>query len=102
MIGITRLSNDGEIHYFKLVMHKEIHNELINFFYALGFSDKPLDNLDRIFSENVNEYFFIKHKNIKVHFFVEEQRVNMIIDWKISQQQLTKKMSPYFIFPKRL
>jgi hypothetical protein len=102
MIGITRLSNEGEIHYFKLVIHNEIHNELINLFYELGFSSEPLDKLDIIFSEMINEYFFIKFKNIKVHFFVEEKRVNMVIDWKISQQQLTKKMSPYFIFPKRI
>ena len=102
MIGIVRLYNEGEMHYFKLVMHNEIHNELITFFYDLGFSSASLSKLDVLFSEIVGEYFFIKFKTIKVHFFVEDKRVNMIIDWKISQQQLTKKMSSYFIFPKRI
>ena len=101
MIGITRLSNDEEAHYFKLIIHPQIHNELIEFFATWNFPKEELEKIDTPFSELEGEYIFLKSKNVKVHLFVEKSRINMIIDTSIDQETLTKRMTPVFIFPKR-
>jgi hypothetical protein len=99
MIRIDRICNEEEIHQYKLDVSPSMHNDLINFFNSLNFSSDELDKLDVLFGELDGEYFFVKDNEMKVHFFVAKYYVNMVIDSKKSQKELTEIMKKFFIFP---
>ncbi len=100
MIKIKGISNEDEIHHYILELAPSIHNELISFFHQLKFSSDQVDKLDIIFSEINRAYLHIKNEDMKVHFFIYNNKVNMIIDSNKSQEELTNLMKTHFIFPK--
>lgn len=98
MIKIKRISNEEDIHYFKLELSEDIHNQLINFFHSLGFPSDETLKIDTPFSELDSEYIYL-HGKFKVHLFIVENAVNMVIDSKLTQKELTEMMRQHFIFP---
>jgi hypothetical protein len=100
MIKIKSISNEDEIHNYVLNILPSIHNELIGFFYKLKFPSDEVDKLDVIFSEINGAYFHIKNEDMKVHFFVHNDEINMVIDSNKSQEELTNLMRMHFIFPR--
>lgn len=99
MIRIKRISNEDSIHYFKLDITPDIHSELINFFHKLSFPEDELTKIDTPFSELEGEYICIKKKDIKVHFFVTKNDINLVVDSDTSQKKLSELMKKHFIFP---
>lgn len=85
---------------FKLELQEDIHNQLIGFFGLMGFSSEELVKIDTLFSELAGEYIYINSDKCKGHFFVEDKFVHMVLDCKLAQDKLIKKMQGYFIFPK--
>jgi hypothetical protein len=100
MIQIKRMSNEDGIHCFEFVNSVNIHNQLINFLYMLGFCDDALTKIDTPFSELDGVYIFVKKKGMKIHFFVYNNKTQMIIDSRLSQKKITELIKKYFIFPK--
>lgn len=99
MIKIKRISNEDGMHYYKFNSSQDIHNELINFFNSLNFPSNELNKIDIIFSDMDGEWFYIKKDKMKVHFFVSNNEINMVIDSNQSQEDLSNAMKDYFIFP---
>ena len=100
MIKIKSISNEDEINHYVLELVPNIHNELIAFFHHLRFSSDEVDKLDVIFSEINGAYFHIKNEEMKVHFFIHNNKINMVIDSNKSQEELNNLMKTHFIFPK--
>lgn len=100
MIIIKSISNEDEIHHYVFDVSPSIHNELIGFFHKLKFSSDEVDKLDVIFSEINGAYFHIKNEDMKVHFFIQNNKINMVIDSNKSQEELTNLMRMHFIFPR--
>ena len=99
MIVIKRISNEDEINHYEFENSINVHNELINFLDSLGFEDDELNKIDTPFFELNEEYLFAKKEDMKIHFFVCENRTHMIIDSRETQDNLSKLMKNYFIFP---
>lgn len=99
MIKIKRVSNEDEMYYYTFGIFPDMHNELISFFNDLGFSEDELIKVDTIFSELDGECFHIKKKNMKIHFFICKGNINMVIDSEEPQENLSKLMKKYFLFP---
>jgi len=100
MIIIKKISNKEEIHQYVFDIMPDTHGQLINFFNKIGFNQDEIIELDTPFSELDGEYLFIKNDDMKVHFFIYNNKVNMIIDSNKSQEELTNLMRMHFIFPK--
>lgn len=100
MIKIKRISNEEEIHYFKLELNENFHNQLIAFLDDLNFSDDDILKVDTPFSELSGEYIYLHRNSFKIHLFIEKGAVNMVIDSKLTQEHMCKMMSKHFIFPK--
>ena len=100
MIKIKSMANEDEINHYVLEMFPNIHNILISFFHQLKFSSDEVDKLDVIFSEMNGAYFHVKKEDMKVHFFIHDDEVNMVIDSTKKQEELFNLMNKYFIFPK--
>ena len=100
MIRINRISSKEGIHHYVFNIMPDIHNQLISFFNDLDFSQDELLEIDTPFSELDGEYVYIKNKDIKVHIFICNNKVNMVIDSTLTQEKLTNLMQKYFIFPK--
>lgn len=86
------------MHYFTFNILPDIYGQLINFFHKLGFNQDELLELDTPFSEINGAYLFIKNEDMKVHFFVYNDEINIIIDSNKSQEELTNLMRMHFIF----
>jgi hypothetical protein len=99
MIKIKGIRNEDEIHSYTLEIFPNIHHELIGFFHKLKFSSDEVEKLDVIFSELNGSYFHIKKENMKVHFFIYDGKINMVIDTKETQEDLSNLMKEHFTFP---
>ena len=99
MIKIKRIGNENEMHYYKFDALQNIHNELINFFNSLNFPSDELNKIDILFSELNGEWLYIKKEGMKIHFFIANNEITMVIDTNQSQKDLSNIMKDYFIFP---
>ena len=99
MIKINSIGNEDEMHYYKFDVSQEIHTKLINFFNTLKFPSEELIKIDIIFSELDNTWLYIKKKNMKVHFFIANKEITMVIDTDKSHEELLNLMKNNFTFP---
>jgi len=102
LIKIKGIENEDCMHCYTLEISPTIHNELITFFYHLKFDINETDKLDIIFSELNGAYLHIKNKDTKVHFFIANNVITMVIDTDKTQKELYDLMKKEFIFPKEL
>lgn len=100
MIRIKSLSNKDTIHHFTLELKENIHNQLISFFNSLDFPQDELLTIDTPFSVMGGAYLYIHNDQIKVHFFIEEKVVHMVLDCEMDQKTTTDLMKKHFVFPK--
>ena len=99
MIQIKRINNEDGMHYYKFDIDFDTHNKLINFLTHIDFQHDELIKIDTPFSELEGEYFHVKKEGMKIHFFIFNKEVNMVIDTERSQENLSNLMSNYFEFP---
>jgi hypothetical protein len=101
MMKIEKMSNEEEIHYFEFANSANTHNELIGFLYnMLGFSADESNRIDVPFSELNEGYICVKKADMKIHFFICNNKTHMVIDSKKSQEKITQLMKQHFVFPK--
>ena len=98
MIKIKGITNEGEIHHFKLGIDYSTHNELISFFDGFGFSGEELLKIDTPFPELSGVYIYLKGP-FKVHLFFAEKEAHMVIDSEMTQEEIVGAMKNFFVFP---
>ena len=101
MIKIKRIGTENEIHYYVFDIFTNIHNELINFLHKLDFSNDELNKIDVLFSELDGEYIFVRKENMKIHFFICNKKITMVIDTKEPYEPILESMKKYFTFFKK-
>jgi len=102
LIKIKGIENEDCMHLYTLEIFPTIHIELENFFYKLKYDSDETDKLDIVFSEMDGEYLHIRNKDTKVHFFIANNVITMVIDTDKTQKELYDLMKKDFIFPKAL
>lgn len=99
MIKIKKIGSEDEIHSYEFESSDNIHNELINFLNAVGFDADEIDGIDTPFSELSGEYIFVKKEDMRIYFFICDNKINMVVDSKKTHSELSNLMKNNFIFP---
>jgi len=85
----------GRSDLFLLDSDRDIHEELISFFRELGISETNLIEFDSV-TTDVEGYFFVYEKEIKIHLIISERGINLLIESKIPKEELLDIMERYF------
>ena len=99
MILIKRISTEDGIARYEFGNSAIIHNDLINFLNYLRFESDEIDKIDTPFSELGGECLFVRKEGMKIHFFICENKVTMVVDSDKSVAELSELMGKHFVFP---
>ena len=69
----------------------EAHNAIISIASSLGASTADCNELDTLFPERVDEYFFIPLEGGKLHLFVNKEDIHFVFDG-ISREKIANAL----------
>lgn len=85
----------GRIDKFSIYEKIDIHKELINFIYELGFNQEALDEFDFDFTK-FEGYKFAYSKNMRIHLILNDNQISFILDTNLSKEEIIAKLERYF------
>jgi len=100
MLKIIKIENYVDIHYYVILLENDFHNLFISFLNELGFNSGEISKVDTPFFNLEGEYLPLLKENMRIHLFIEKEKVNMVIDTKFPQGRLNEILKKHFSFPK--
>jgi len=99
MLKITKIANYVDIHHYVVLLENDFHNLFINFLNELGFNSEEISKVDTPFFNLEGEYIPLLKEDMRIHLFIEKEKVNMVIDTKFPQEKLNEFLKKHFSFP---
>jgi hypothetical protein len=92
---ISKEYGQGRIDLFKIKSEKDLRKSIIPLLISFSVDEEESMDAD---SENyyAGDYLFFSGEDVKIHIFVDEENVNLVIDSNQSKKEIIDKMESFF------